>query len=86
MSYAMKHVVVTRNDAGQDVFNSSEVVGAAIAAGLTNLYYPAPERTFSNTGKQWGTSVGIDAFAFAAREFWPDIHRRLFHGAKPPRD
>ena len=81
--YAIKHVVVTRNDAGKDVFNSGEVVGAALGAALSNAYYPAPERTFGNTARQWGTSVGIDAFTFALREFWPDINHALFHGTKP---
>jgi hypothetical protein len=81
--YALKHVVVTRNDAGKDTFNSGEVVGAALAAALSNAYYPSPERSFGNTAQQWGTSVGIDAFTFAAREFWPDINHALFHGSKP---
>ena len=81
--YAMKHVVVTRDDSGKDVFNAGEVVGAAMAAALSNAYYPSPERNFSNTAQQWGTSVGIDAITFALREFWPDINHALFHGAKP---
>ncbi len=82
-AYAVKHVVVTRNDAGKNVFNSGEVLGSGIAAGLSNLYYPAPERTAGNTIQQWGTSLGIDCFTFAFREFWPDINNRLFGGAKP---
>jgi hypothetical protein len=81
--YAIKHVVVTRNDAGKDTFNSGEVVGAALSAALSNAYYPSNERTFGNTAQQWGTSVGIDAFTFALREFWPDINHALFGGAKP---
>ena len=54
--------------------------GAGAAAGLSNLYYPSRERTFSNTGQQWGLDVGIDAFTFAVKEFWPDINQKLFHG------
>jgi len=81
--YALEHVVVTRNDGGKNVFNSGEVVGAGIAAGVSNLYYPSRERTFSNTAQQWATSVGIDAFTFVFREFWPDINHALFHGAPP---
>jgi hypothetical protein len=81
--YALEHVVVTRNDAGKNVFNSGEVIGAGMAAGVSNLYYPSRERTFSNTAQQWATSVGIDAFTFVFREFWPDINHALFHGAKP---
>ena len=75
--YAIKHVVVTRNDSGKDVFNSGEVLGAGLAAATSNLYYPARERTASNTFEQMGTSIGIDAFTFAFREFWPDINHAL---------
>jgi hypothetical protein len=78
--YAIKHVVITRDDAGKDVFNAGEVLGAGMAAALSNAYYPSPERTFGNTAQQWGTSIGIDAFTFAFREFWPDINHKLFHG------
>jgi hypothetical protein len=78
--YAMSRAVVTRNDAGHDEFNISEVVGAGAAAGLSNAYYPGPERTFGNTAKQWGLDVGVDAFTFAVKEFWPDVNRKLFHG------
>ncbi|MBB5058878.1 hypothetical protein HDF16_003601 [Granulicella aggregans] len=80
--YAIKHVVITRDDAGKDVFNAGEVLGSGMAAALSNAYYPSPERTFGNTAEQWGTSVGIDAFTFAFREFWPDINHKLFHGSK----
>ena len=80
--YAIKHVVVTRDDAGKNVFNAGEVLGSGMAAALSNAYYPSPERTFGNTAEQWGTSVGIDAFTFAFREFWPDINHKLFHGSK----
>ena len=77
--YALKHVVITRNDAGSSTFNISEVVGAGTAAGISTLYYPSRERSFSNVGKQWGQSIGIDALTFAFREFWPDINSHLFH-------
>jgi len=81
--YAIKHVVVTRDDAGKDVFNAGEVFGSGISAGISNLYYPSGERTVGNTLDQWGLDVGIDAFTFAFKEFWPDINHKLFHGSKP---
>lgn len=79
LGYSLEHVVVTRNDAGKQVFNTGEVVGAGIAAGISNLYYPSPERTLSNTGQKWGINVGLDALTFAFKEFWPDINHKLFH-------
>jgi hypothetical protein len=81
--YSLSRAVITRNDAGHDTFNISEVLGAGASAGLSNLYYPAPERTFSKTADQWGTNVGIDAATFVFKEFWPDINHYLFHAKKP---
>jgi hypothetical protein len=81
--YALSRAVVTRNDAGKDTFNLSEVVGAGAAAGISNLYYPRPERTFSNTADKWSVNVGVDAVSFIIREFWPDINHYLFHGNQP---
>jgi hypothetical protein len=78
--YALTRAVITRNDAGHNTFNTSEVVGAGAAAGISNLYYPSRERSFANTADKWGLNVGIDAATFVFKEFWPDINRGLFHG------
>ena len=78
--YAISRVVITRTDAGNETFNISEVVGAGASAGLSSLYYPSRERSFSNTASEWGVDLGIDAASFLAREFWPDINRHVFHG------
>jgi len=81
--YALSRAVITRSDSGKEEFNISEVVGAGAAAGLSSLYYPTRERSFANTGSEWGLDVGIDAASYVVREFWPDINHKLFHGAKP---
>jgi hypothetical protein len=83
IGYALSRAVVTRNDAGRDTFNVSEVVGAGAAAGISNFYYPRPERTFANTADKWSVNVGVDAASFIIREFWPDINHYLFHGSVP---
>jgi hypothetical protein len=77
--YALSRVVITRNDAAHETFNSSEVIGAGAAAGISNLYYPSRERTFSNTASKWGINVGVDGAAFVLKEFWPDINQAIFH-------
>ncbi|WP_245818035.1 hypothetical protein [Granulicella rosea] len=77
--YSLSRIVVTRNDQGHDTFNAGEIVGAGMASGISNLYYPGPERNFSNTADRWGTNVGIDAATFMFKEFWPDINHHLFH-------
>jgi hypothetical protein len=81
-TYAIGHVVVTKNDYGHSVFNAGEVIGAGAAAGISNLYYPQSQRNFGQTGQRWATNVGIDAGTFVFKEFWPDINRALFHGSK----
>lgn len=77
--YALSRTVITRNDAGHDTFNISEVVGSGMGAGISNLYYPSRERTLGNTGSKWGLNIGIDAGTFVFKEFWPDINNHLFH-------
>ncbi len=77
--YALSRIVVTRNDAGRETFNISEVVGAGASAGISTLYYPSRERSLGNVGTEWGLDVGIDGASFLIKEFWPDINRRLFH-------
>lgn len=79
--YALSRSVVTRNDAGNETFNISEVFGAGASAGISNLYYPSPERSFGNTASQWGLDIGIDSASFLIKEFWPDINRKLFHSS-----
>ena len=78
--YSLSRVFVTRTDAGNESVNLSEIVGAGASSGLSSLYYPTRERSFSNTASEWGLDLGIDALSFMAREFWPDINCRIFHG------
>jgi len=80
--YALSRAVITRSDSGAEVFNVSEVVGAGAASGLSSLYYPSRERSFANTGTEWGVDVGIDAASFVFKEFWPDINHSIFHADK----
>jgi hypothetical protein len=81
--YALSRAVVTRSDAGKRVFNASEVVGAGAAAGISTLYYPSRERSLGTTGTAWGIDVAVDSISLVAKEFWPDINRKLFHRAEP---
>ena len=78
--YALSRAVITRTDAGNERLNISEVVGAGASSGISTLYYPSRERSMANVGKEWGLDVGIDAVSFMAREFWPDINRKLLRG------
>ena len=81
-AYSFSRILITRTDSGGETFNTSEVVGAGAAAGLSYLYYPSSEKTWTKTGQRWLTSVGLDAGVFIFREFWPDINRTVFHRHK----
>jgi len=81
--YALSRAVITRSDSAKNVFNTSEVVGAGASAGLSSTYYPASQRSFSSTVDQWGLNIGVDAFTFVLKEFWPDINHKFFHYDDP---
>lgn len=77
--YALSRAVVTRSDHAREEFNVSEVLGAGSSAAISTAYYPASSRTFGNVGTAWALDIGIDGASMVAKEFWPDINRRLFH-------
>ena len=76
--YAISREVVTYNDDGHNTFNTSELAGNAVAAGISNLYYPASDRSFSNTANKWGQQIGLDAAFNIMKEFWPDVRTKFF--------
>jgi hypothetical protein len=76
--YAISREVITRNDDGRNHFNTSELLGNAIAAGISNAYYPAADRSFGNTANKWGQQIGLDTGFNIMKEFWPDVRRKLF--------
>jgi len=77
--YAVARVFVTYNDAGHTVFYTSALTGTAIAAGLSNLYYPAQDVGVGHTMTRIAIDLGNTALYNLAAEFWPDIHRKLRH-------
>jgi hypothetical protein len=79
LGYAFTRIFVTRNDNGHATFNYSEVVGAGIFAGVSNLYYPSQERTEVKSYQRWVTNLAIDGVVFAVKEIWPDINNATFH-------
>jgi len=82
MGYAFTRIFVTRNDDGHETFNYSEVVGAGMFAAVSNLYYPAQERTEVKSYQRWVTNIIIDGVVFSLKEVWPDINNATFHQAE----
>jgi len=76
--YAISREFITRGDDGGNQFNTSELAGNAVAAGISNFYYPASDRSFSNTADKWGQQIALDTFFNVTKEFWPDVRKKLF--------
>ena len=76
--YAISREFVTRNDDGRNHFNTSELMGNAVAAGISNLYYPAADRSLGKTADKWAQQISLDTAFNIMKEFWPDVRRKLF--------
>jgi hypothetical protein len=77
--YAMSRELITRGDDGRNHFNTSELAGNAVAAGISNFYYPAVNRSLGNTANKWGQQIALDTAFNVAKEFWPDVRHKFFH-------
>jgi hypothetical protein len=78
--YAVSRLLVTRTDSGHRTINVSEIVGNGAGAGISDLYYPSRERTWTKTGQKWLTQIALDGVFNIVKEFWPDINHSIFHG------
>ena len=77
IKYSAERIVITRNDKGNDVFNSSGLLGPLAAEALSNDYYPRHEQTGARTMERYGSDL---AWRFAAnifKEYWPTIFRDM---------
>ena len=74
VGYAVSRIVITRTDAGSNGFKVSELAGSAVAAGIGVAYYPAENRTASDTLQRFGGQLATDALFNVVKEFWPDLH------------
>jgi hypothetical protein len=75
--YALAQVVVTKTDSGGRSINYSEIVGNAMEAGLSNLYYPPEERSLHNTAVNYVAQLEAASLNNLVREFWPDIRKKF---------
>jgi hypothetical protein len=77
VGYAVTRSVVTRNDAGRNVFNYSEIVGNALGAGISNLYYPASKSDAGEAGEKLAVQLVSDGAFNVLLEFWPDLRHAI---------
>lgn len=81
--HGVERLFVTRTDSGHDRFNYSESVGNAVAAGISNIYHPAEDRTFSRNISTFGLLIMWDGLSNELKEFWPDVRRKVFRKQNP---
>jgi hypothetical protein len=74
---SVSRIFVIRTDRGELQFNYSEIVGNAVAAGISNAYHPQSQRTLGNTLGVWGRDTMLNTVCNVAKEFWPDLRRKL---------
>jgi hypothetical protein len=76
--YAATRVMLTKTDRGNWTFNSSEWLGNAAAAAISNAYYPESTRNAVDNTQKLVVQVGTDALSNVFKEFWPDWKRKFF--------
>jgi hypothetical protein len=77
VKYSAQRLVITRNDQGSNVVNTSGLLGPFAAEGLANAYLPASEQTAGKSLERVGTDF---AWRFAGnmfKDYWPKIFRDL---------
>jgi len=79
LGYALKQEFEARSDKGTRQFNYSRVLGTFTAAGISNAYYPEPDRGFGVTMGRAGAGLAFGMLGQVGNEFWPDIKHKLFH-------
>lgn len=84
--YSVSRLLITRTDLtatnnAHKTFNFSEIVGNGAGAGISDLYYPSRERTWTKTGQKWVLQIGLDGASNLVKEFWPDVNGHIFHNA-----
>jgi hypothetical protein len=83
VKYSVSRIFLTRADSGKTQFNYSEVVGNAVAAGISNAYHPDYQRNFGNTMSVLGSDILLNSFCNLAKEFWPDLRRKIHNHRHP---
>jgi hypothetical protein len=77
--YAASRVLITPDYHGHNTINASEILGRAMAQGISIAYYPSQDRTLGALAIKYGYAVGRDALTNVFREFWPDIATHVLH-------
>jgi hypothetical protein len=78
LRHAIGYTFVTRTDSGGRRFATWRFGSAAGAAFVSNFWYPDRLNNFPEGVKDTATTIGGDVLLNIAKEFWPDLRRKLF--------
>jgi hypothetical protein len=77
LKYSTKQIVVTRNDSGKDVFNTSGLLGPLAAEGLANVYLPPSEQTVGKTASRFAIDLAWRVGGNMFKNYWPTFFRNM---------
>jgi hypothetical protein len=81
--YSLSTAVRTKGDDGKWQPGFSPILGSFAAGGISNLYFPPPNRGAGLTFERGSLQIAERALSLMFDEFLPDIQHRLF-GSKIP--
>jgi hypothetical protein len=76
--YSLSAAVRTKGDDGKWQPGFSKVLGSFAAGGISNLYYPSPNRGVGLTFERGSLVIAERALSEMLDEFMPDIQQRLY--------
>lgn len=86
VEYSLRRIVITRDDSGVEIVNSSGLLGPLAGEGLANTYLPAQNRTVGNTLTRYASDIGWRAGGNLLREYWPTLSKRLLPSKRSAQD
>lgn len=75
--YAARRLVITRDDSGNEVANTSGLLGPALGESLANVYLPTSEQTAGKTFQRYGYDLAWRFAGNVFREYWPTLFKGL---------
>jgi hypothetical protein len=79
MAYAASRAIITRDDNGNSVFNSSLLLTLLVTSALNNGYKPNYDESFQATMANTFAGLGGAAQMNLLNEFWPDLAHLFTH-------
>jgi len=74
--HAWRRVVVSRTDAGGEMFAVSTFAGAYVTPFITDPWYPPSINNWNHKWESGTTALALRGVTNMLREFWPDIRRK----------